>query len=253
MRASNLTGALWAHFRGVSGTGAPGAAPRRESAREETSDFRRGVLGNAAVGIQESAGAPGRFDKIPSSAREGAISGSPSRPSLALRNAAKGVAKGPKSVALERLWELCGEFEGMFLAQIMRVMQHSVLKSGFLHGGVVEDIFTDQFCMAVGKQAGKRASLGLAKMLYERLARVVEAEADAEADVPGVREVLHRYAGGTQRDHMGTQLEQGPRRNSGGTFEVREGALGVGGRDISGASSVGHTKKGVRATRSSGG
>lgn len=78
-----------------------------------------------------------------------------------------------EDLLLEKLWRVCGEFEGMFLAQIMRIMNSSVLKSDFLHAGIAEEIFVDQFCMAVGREAGKQGSLGIAKLLYERLAPIV--------------------------------------------------------------------------------
>jgi len=216
VRVSDLSSALPVPFRNMAGEVVPHAATQRKGAPKCGAALRQGASEKAAAGIQKDAGALEERDK------------------------------GRKTADLERLWELCGEFEGLFLAQIMRVMQHSVLKSGFLQGGVVEDIFMDQFCMAVGKQAGKRASLGLAKMLYERLARVIE------ADATGAEKVRHRYAAGTRSVRSGTKPERGPERGIEGTLEVQKGVPEVVGKNISGTSSVGRGEMGVRTPHSRG-
>jgi Rod binding domain-containing protein len=79
--------------------------------------------------------------------------------------------------ALARLRKVCGEFEGFFLAQLMRVMRENPLKSEFLDGGVAQDVLTEEMFFALGESLGERSGLGIARMLYEQMARRVVPEA----------------------------------------------------------------------------
>jgi len=77
------------------------------------------------------------------------------------------------SRALARLERVCGEFEGLFLARMLQTMRKSGLESDFMHGGLAEDIFTDQMFMALGQKLGRRGSLGIARILYRQLAPLI--------------------------------------------------------------------------------
>lgn len=92
---------------------------------------------------------------------------------------ASGLAKEAPGEGIERLLErlrrVCGEFEGFFLSYMMRMMRKGGLRTDFLSGGLAGDIFTDQFLMALGREAGRRHSLGIAEMLYNSLAPRMQA------------------------------------------------------------------------------
>ena len=75
--------------------------------------------------------------------------------------------------ALSKLRRVCGEFEGFFLAYLMRIMRRASLRSDFLSGGLPMDIFMDQFFSAIGKRLGEAGGIGIGRMLYEQLAPMV--------------------------------------------------------------------------------
>jgi Rod binding domain-containing protein len=74
---------------------------------------------------------------------------------------------------LAQLRKVCGQFEGLFWAQILRITHESSLRSDFLSGGLAADIFTDELYFALGERVGERGGLGIARLLYEQLAPLV--------------------------------------------------------------------------------
>ncbi|MBC7286513.1 MAG: rod-binding protein [Armatimonadetes bacterium] len=136
--------------------------------------------GQSMVGVQGVAGAEARAGLGAAGSGEGRevpTRGPGTRSTVVnraeLNRTAREVDQKTK-LELERLREACGEFEGLFLAQILQEMYRSVLKADFLHGGMAEEVFTGQLCMALGRELGKRGGFGIGRLLYEQLAGLVE-------------------------------------------------------------------------------
>ena len=65
-----------------------------------------------------------------------------------------------------RLYEVCIEFEAIFLKQMLNVMRKSVPKSKFINGGFAEEIFEDMLYDEYSLKMAKNADFGMADMLY---------------------------------------------------------------------------------------
>jgi|Deesub1362A_J573_1020465.scaffolds.fasta_scaffold03109_3 flagellar protein FlgJ len=65
----------------------------------------------------------------------------------------------------------CQMFEAQFLKMLWKEMRRTVDKSGLLHGGLAEELWTDMLDQAVSDASARRESLGVARLLYQQLSR----------------------------------------------------------------------------------
>ncbi len=65
----------------------------------------------------------------------------------------------------------CRMFEAQFLKILWKEMRRTVDKSGLLHGGLAEELWTDMLDQAVSDASAQRESLGVARLLYRQLSR----------------------------------------------------------------------------------
>ncbi|MBN1525152.1 MAG: rod-binding protein [Spirochaetales bacterium] len=68
-----------------------------------------------------------------------------------------------------KLYEVCVEFESIFIKQMLSTMKKTVHKNEMLHGGQAEEIFEDMLYDEYSKSMAKNANFGLADMVYRDL------------------------------------------------------------------------------------
>ena len=66
-----------------------------------------------------------------------------------------------------RLREVCSEFEGILLTQMLRVMRQSLPEEGIFPSSPSTKVWESQYEVALGRSG----SLGLGRLLYERLSQ----------------------------------------------------------------------------------
>jgi len=67
------------------------------------------------------------------------------------------------------LKKVCSQFESIFIAYLLRQMRKALPKSDFLGGGIVGDIFRDQWDEIMAEKIAQGGGIGLAKVLYEKV------------------------------------------------------------------------------------
>ena len=79
--------------------------------------------------------------------------------------------KGPGGRRIDegKLRKTCGDFESIFIAQMLKEMRKTVPKSGLLDGGSQQDMYLSLFDEELSKSLAKRGGLGLGKVLYQSI------------------------------------------------------------------------------------
>lgn len=90
---------------------------------------------------------------------------------------AAGVTPADRDAALR---EVCAQFEGVFVNEMLKVMRSTVPEGGVLDGGAGEDIFTGLFDQHLASAAASRSENGLGAALYRRLRPMLGQAAPAE-------------------------------------------------------------------------
>ena len=70
-----------------------------------------------------------------------------------------------------KLYEACQDFEAIFIKQMLNSMKKTVNKTGFINGGMAEEIFEDMLYDEYAVLIAKNARLGLADMVYKQLSK----------------------------------------------------------------------------------
>ena len=73
----------------------------------------------------------------------------------------------------KQLLKAAQDFEAVFINQILQIMDKTVQRSKFMHGGQGEKIFREMFYQEIAKEiaSNKATSFGLGKQIYEQLSR----------------------------------------------------------------------------------
>jgi len=81
------------------------------------------------------------------------------------------VGKGPgvKKIDEEKLKKACGDFESIFISQMLKEMRKSIPKSGLLDGESQQDMYLSLFDEELSKSMAKRGGIGLGKILYQNV------------------------------------------------------------------------------------
>lgn len=74
-----------------------------------------------------------------------------------------------KKKELEKLRKACSDFESIFMHQMLKEMRKTVKKTGLIHGGQAEEIFSDM----LDQERSKSMTIGLGDMLFMQLSRAV--------------------------------------------------------------------------------
>lgn len=74
-----------------------------------------------------------------------------------------------KKKELEKLQKACGDFESIFMHQMLKEMRKTVDKTGMIHGGQAEEIFSDM----LDQERAKTMTIGLGDMLFMQLSKAI--------------------------------------------------------------------------------
>jgi len=69
------------------------------------------------------------------------------------------------------LEKVCSQFESIFITHLLRQMRKALPESDFLGGGIVGDIFRDQWDEILAKKIAQGGGIGLARFLYEKVSQ----------------------------------------------------------------------------------
>ena len=79
---------------------------------------------------------------------------------------------GTRPEAIDRnskLYEVCQDFESIFIKQMLNVMRKTVHKTGLVDGGMAEEVFEDMLYDKYALKMAKNAGFGLSDVLYREL------------------------------------------------------------------------------------
>lgn len=91
------------------------------------------------------------------------------RPSGATNTSAAPDLTPEKKKELEGLKKACKDFESIFSYQLLKEMRKTVNRSGLVHGGQAEEIFSDM----LDQERAKGVTLGLGDLLFSQLSRQI--------------------------------------------------------------------------------
>jgi flagellar protein FlgJ len=74
-----------------------------------------------------------------------------------------------KEKELKALEKACSDFESIFMHQMLKEMKKTVNKSGFVHGGQAEEIFSDM----LDQERSKTMTIGLGDILFNQLSKSI--------------------------------------------------------------------------------
>ncbi len=92
-----------------------------------------------------------------------------------LSREAEALSANAKSGKIDsRLFDVCKDFEALFIKQMLDVMRKTVKKEGIIEGGFAEDIFEDMLYDEYSKKMATTARFGIADTIYNQYSRFVE-------------------------------------------------------------------------------
>lgn len=74
-----------------------------------------------------------------------------------------------KKKELEKLKGACADFESIFMHQMLKEMRKTVKKTGMVHGGQAEEIFSDM----LDEERSKTMQIGLGDILFMQLSKAI--------------------------------------------------------------------------------
>ncbi len=89
--------------------------------------------------------------------------------SPALQSAKVSQLPEAKKKELGKLKNACSEFESIFMHQMLKEMRKTVNKTGMVHGGQAEEIFSDM----LDQERAKSMNIGLGDILFMQLSRSI--------------------------------------------------------------------------------
>ena len=80
------------------------------------------------------------------------------------------------------LRKACAEMESLFLDQLFREMRKTIPKTGFMHGGHAEEVYTSLLDTQVARELSAAGGIGLAPMLEIQLRERMASSTDDGVD-----------------------------------------------------------------------
>lgn len=74
-----------------------------------------------------------------------------------------------KKKELESLKKACNDFESIFTYQLLKEMRKTVNRTGLIHGGQAEEVFSDM----LDQERAKGVMLGLGDLLFTQLSKQI--------------------------------------------------------------------------------
>ena len=106
--------------------------------------------------------------------------GDPADPKVEIKGPA------PRPMAEDRLKKACGQFESIFINQILRSMRRTVPHGGLLKEGPEMEIFQSLYDETLSQNLAQQKGVGLGKMIYRQMTRHGRARpADSEPSFAG--------------------------------------------------------------------
>ncbi len=81
---------------------------------------------------------------------------------------------------LQRLKDVCRDFEAIFLHQLFQIMRKSGPKSDLLDSGFASDVYEDILDQQLATEMSRTGAFGLADILYEQMREAVVAQSQEE-------------------------------------------------------------------------
>ena len=95
-----------------------------------------------------------------------------------------GKEPGVKRIDEGKLKKACGDFESIFISQMLKEMRKSIPKSGLLDGGGQQDMYLSLFDEELSKSLAKRGGIGVGKILYQNIMKQSQNKDPAPAELP---------------------------------------------------------------------
>ncbi len=88
-------------------------------------------------------------------------------------NAIKDGLSGANNQGNDKLKEASQNFEAVFINQLLQVMDKTIQRSEFMHGGQGEKIFREMFYSEIANDMASKpgSSFGLGKQIYDQLSK----------------------------------------------------------------------------------
>jgi flagellar protein FlgJ len=81
-----------------------------------------------------------------------------------------------------QLRKACAEMESLFLDQLFKEMRKTIPKTGFMHGGRAEEIYTSMLDSHVARELSAARGIGLASLLEVQLRGRMASSEDESAE-----------------------------------------------------------------------
>jgi len=89
---------------------------------------------------------------------------------------AKKVENKNKTENMQQLEKVTREFESIFLSYMLKQMRKTIPEDPLFGNSIAKDIFYDMYNDAISKELSIAGGIGLAKILYNQLAKVEQAK-----------------------------------------------------------------------------
>jgi murein DD-endopeptidase MepM/ murein hydrolase activator NlpD len=76
------------------------------------------------------------------------------------------------------------DFEAVFIAHMLKVMRETIEESGLMEGGFGKSIYTEMFDQEVSINLAKRGTLGIANLIYQKLAANMDEDGSQKTSQP---------------------------------------------------------------------
>ena len=94
------------------------------------------------------------------------------------RRALSAAHSGSGAPSDPELEQACREMESIFLDFLLKEMRNTIHKSGFINGGIAENIYTGMLDAELSKVIAERGAIGLSKILQDQLGKGSQKEPD---------------------------------------------------------------------------
>jgi peptidoglycan hydrolase FlgJ len=117
---------------------------------------------------------------------------------IELTKAKAGIETGQVKWQPDKLKKACREFESLFVQEMLKMMRKSMVSLASMGDGPEKDIYFSLIDQELSRSLAEKGSLGLGKMIYDRMARRAGKADDSPQSEPGLKmgkEDVHDLSG----------------------------------------------------------
>ncbi len=81
-----------------------------------------------------------------------------------------------------KLRKAAGDFEAIFVRQILKSMRSTLTSGGMFGSGSVGEIYSDMMDNAISEKIAERGDMGLADIIYKQMVKSIESENESSTD-----------------------------------------------------------------------